>query len=105
MIVSDSEKRWLVTGIAINKIVAPVLRDVVKQGMDTHYTNLDTYCSDLTSPCTLAMQTYHQVHADSNLRRLKFQNINNNLINHGNHTSLYNYNVKSSVNLAKFIAR
>jgi len=32
---------------------------------------------------------------------LKFQNINNNLNNHGNHRNLYNYNVNSSVELAK----
>ena len=101
MMVSDSEKRWLVIGIAINKVVAPVLRDVIKQGMDTHYTNLDTYCSGLTTPCTLATLTYHQFHADPNLRRLKFQNINNNLIIHRNPTSSYNYNVNSSVDLAK----
>ncbi|XP_022788923.1 uncharacterized protein LOC111328702 [Stylophora pistillata] len=93
MILSDSEKTWVVTGIAINKVVAPVLRDVVKQGMDVHYTNLDTYSSGLTTPCTLATLTYYEVHADPNLRRLKFQNINNNLIIHRNPTSSYNYTV------------
>ena len=105
MITSEEEKRWVVIGIAINKVVAPVLRDVVKQAMDTHFTNLDTYCSGLTTPCTLATLTYHQVNGDPNLRRLKFQNINNNLVNHGNHISLYNYSVNSSVDLAKLYLR
>ena len=105
MITSEEEKRWVVVGIAINKILAPVLRDVVKQGMDTHFTNLDTYCSGLTTTCTLGTLTYHQVNGDPNLRRLKFQNINNNLVNHGNHISLYNYSVNSSVDLAKLYLR
>ncbi len=100
MMVSDEEKRWLVVGIAMNKEAAPVLRDFVKQQMDTHYVN-NTYCHGLTAPCTLNTLTYHHVNADPNLKRLKFQNINNNLHNHGNHKNLYNYNINSSVDLAK----
>ena len=99
--VSDEEKRWLVVGIAMNKVTAPVLRNFVSQGIDTHYANMDTYCSGLTAPCTLKTLTYHQVNTDPNLRRLKFQNINNNLHLHGNHKNLYNYNINSSVDLAK----
>ncbi len=98
--VSDEEKRWLVVGIAMNKVAAPVLRDFVRQQMDTHYAN-NTYCHGLTAPCTLNTLTYHHVIADPNLRRLKFQNINNNLHNHGNRKNLYNYNINSSVDLAK----
>ena len=105
MKVSEAEKRWVVVGIAINKVVAPVLRDVVKQGIDIHYANLNAYCSGLTTSCTLKTLTCHQVSADPILRRLKFQNINNNLDNHGNHISLYNYSVNSSVDLAKLYLR
>ena len=101
MVVSDDEKRWIVVGIAVNKVAAPVLRDYIKQGIDTHYAKLDIYCSGLTTPCTLKTLTYHHVNTDPNLRRLKFQNINNNLRNHGNHKNLYNYNINSSVDLAK----
>ena len=100
MMVSDEEKRWLVVGIAMNKVAAPVLRDFIKQGMDTHYAN-NTCCHGVTTPCALNTLTYHQVNADPNLKRLKFQNINNNRNNHGNHKNLYNYNVSSSVDLAK----
>ena len=98
--VSDEEKRWLVVGIAMNKLAAPVLRDFIKRGMDTHYVN-NTYCHGVTTPCALNTLNYHLVNADPNLRRLKFQNINNNLYNHGNHKNLYNYDVNSSVDLAK----
>ena len=101
MIVSDEEKRWLAVGIAINKVVAPVLRDYIKQGMDTHYANLDIYCSGLTTPCSLKTLTFHHVNTDPSLKHLKFQNINNNLYLHGKQKNLYNYNVNSSVDFAK----
>ncbi|XP_078366896.1 uncharacterized protein LOC144650934 [Oculina patagonica] len=100
MMVSDEEKRWLVVGIAMNKVAAPVLRDFVRQQMDRHYAN-NTFYHGLTALCTLKTLTYPHVNADPNLKRLKFQNINNNLHNHGNHKNLYNYNINSSVDLAK----
>ena len=101
MMVSDEEKRWLVVGIAMNKVVVPVLRDFIKQGMDTCYTNLDIYCNGLTPPGALRTLTFHQVSTDPCFKHLKFQNVNNNLQLHGKHKRLYNYNVNSSVDLAK----
>ena len=101
MMVSDEEKRWLVVGIAMNKVAAPVLRDFIKQGMDTHYANLDIYCSGLTTPCTLTTLTYHHVRTDPSFKHFKFQNVNNNLHLHGKHKNRYNYNINSSVVLAK----
>ena len=99
--VSDEEKRWLVVGIALNKVAAPVLRDFIKQGMDTRYANLDIYCSSLATPCTLKTLTYHHVNTTPTLKHLKFQNVNNNLHLHGKHKNLYIYNINSSVDLAK----
>ena len=98
--VSDEEKRWLVVGIAMNKVAVPVLRDFIKQGMDTHYANLDAYCSGLTTPCTLKTLTYHHVSAYASFTHMHFQNVNNNHL-HGKHKTLYNYNINSSVDLAK----
>ena len=98
---TDEDKRWLVVGIAMDKVAAPVLRDYIEQGMKTHYTKLDTYCSGLTTPCTLKALTHRQVSAEPNLKRLKFQNINNNLHLHGKSTRGYNYSVNNSVDLAK----
>ena len=102
--VSDEEKRWLVAGIAMNKVAAPVLRDFIKQGMDTHYTNLDIYCSGLATPCTLKTLTHHQVNNDPCFEHLKFQNVNNNFQLYGmkkKDLHKYNYNINSSVDLAK----
>ena len=101
MMVSNEEKRWIVVGIATFKVAAPVLRDVVKQGMDTHYTNLDAHCSGLPTPCTLKTMTYLQVNADPSLKHLKFQNVNNNFHLHGKNRNLYNYCINDSKDLAK----
>ena len=70
---TDEGKRWLVVGITMNKEAAPVLRDFIKQEMNTHYTNLDAYCSGLTPGCTLKTLTRHQVTADRTLKRLNFR--------------------------------
>ncbi len=101
MMVSEEEKRWLVVGIAMNNVAAPVLRDFIKQGMDTSYANLDIYCRSLTPHCTLKTLTYHHVNTDPGFKHLKFQNVNNNVHSHGKHKKLYNYNINSSVDLAK----
>ena len=97
--ISDEEKRWIVVGIAMNKVAAPVLRDAIKQGMDTNYANLDRHCQLLTPPCTLTTLNHGLVRADPFLRNLKFQNINNNHLVHG--VCNYNFNIYSSVDLAK----
>ena len=99
MMVSDEEKRWIVVGIAMNKVAAPVLRDAVKQGMDTNYANLERHCQLLHPPCTLTTLTHGLVQADPILKNLKFQNINNNHLLHG--VCNYNFNINSSVDLAK----
>ena len=97
--VSDEEKRWIVVGIAMNKVAAPVLRDAVKQGMDTNYANLNRHCQLLTPSCTVTTLTNGVVRADPILKNLKFQNINNNHLVHG--VCNYNFNINSSVDLAK----
>ncbi len=98
---SDEEKRWLVVGVAMVKEVAPVLRDTIKQGMDKHYNNLDANLSGLPVPCKLNTLTYTQASNNSILKSLKFENINNNSQTHGKSKKNYNYNVSSSVDLAK----
>ena len=99
MMVSDEEKRWIVVGIAMNKVAAPVLRDAVKQGMDANFANLDRHCQLLHPSCTLKTLTHGVVRADPILKNLKFQNINNNHLVRG--VCNYNFKINSSVDLAK----
>ena len=69
MDVLGNDKRWLVTLVTSNKVVAPVLQDIVKQGMDKLYALLNNYLNGLPTPYslqTLTMQRYaiwqqHQV--------------------------------------------
>ena len=99
--VSYEEKRWIVVGIAMNKVAAPVLRDAVKQGMDTNYANLERHCQLLHPPCTLKTLTHGVVRADPIFGRLKFQNINNNDHLYGKCYRSYNFSINGSVDLAK----
>ena len=98
MMVSDEEKRWIVVGIAMNKVVAPVLRDVIKAEMDTHYDDLDKH---LTPSCTLKTLTYPYANTDPHLNKLKFQNVNNNSVLHSNDKKSYCFTINSSVDLDK----
>ena len=98
MMVSDEEKRWIVVGIAMNKVVAPVLREVIKTGMDTHYDDLDKH---LTPGCTLKTLTYPYANTKPHLKKLKFQNVNNNSALHGSDKKSYCFTINSSADLAK----
>ena len=102
MTISENDKRWLVTLVAPNQIVAPVLRDFVKTGMDKLYTFLDNHL-----PSSLQTLTYPICHPasparpDPLLNGLKFKNINNNSDLHGSSKVNYDYKINSSVDLAK----
>ena len=70
--VTDNQKRWLVAGIALNKILIPQIRPYVEQGINTEYNNL---------------KTSHNIHGQSTSGRLKrwpagtflkYENINGN---------------------------
>lgn len=89
-VLSTNDKRWLVTLVASNKVVAPVLQDIVKQGMDKLYVTLDNYLRGLVPLCSLQTLTYADVcrlaatpNLASSLKDLNFGNINNNSGDHG----------------------
>ena len=102
MSLSKEEKRWLVVGIAMNKVAVPVLRDAVKQGMDTYYAQLDNHCQSQAPSCTLQSLTRGLVKSHPSIfRNLKFQNINDNENVHGKSDRNYNYTITDSIDLAK----
>ena len=110
MVVLSNDKRWLVTLVASNKFAAPVLQDIVKQGMDELYATLNNYLNGLPTPYSLQTLTYADVchlaatpSPASSLKDLNFGNINNNSSVHGNNKNTYNYNVNSSTFLIQFI--
>lgn len=98
---TDEHKRWMVVGIAMVKVIAPVLRDVVKQGMTDHYKSFDNFLH----PCKLNALTYADFRSKPSLENLKFENINNNSQTYKKDKKKdkkkYNFNVLSELDLAK----
>ena len=108
MDVLSNDKRWLVTLVTLNKVLAPVLTDIAKQGMENLYTHLDNLLNGLSTPCSLKTLTYADFcrltatpSPASFLESLNFGNINNNSDVHGKKKKAYNYNVSSPVDLAR----
>ena len=105
MDVLSNDKRWLVTLVTSNKVLAPVLTDIVRQGMDNLYTFLDNHLNGLPIPCSLITLTFADVRrlvaTPSPLEGLNFGNTNNNSDTHGQKKEAYNYSVSSPVDLAK----
>ena len=103
-----NDKRWLVTLVTLNKVVGPVSVDIVGKGMDELFAKLNNHLKGLPTPCSLQTLTYADVRhlaatssLASSLKDLKFENINNNSGALKGTKKAYNYNVKSSVDLAK----
>ena len=90
----ENEKRWLVVGICLNKLLLPALRKWVEQEMQKHYTALKTSHK-------INSQT-HGAHLKKDGRQqLNYGSINNNCTTHKKKIHLYDYSVKSSVELGK----
>ena len=99
---TDNQKRWLVVGIALNKILIPQIRPFVEQGINTEYNNL---------------KISHNIHNQGPLGRLqkwpasskkllKYENINGNDVCprlHGGrfNYSLFNCRVQSHMDFAR----
>lgn len=93
------EKRWLVVGICLSKVLTPAIRKVVEQELHQLYQNL------IQPPTNIQSQTsssYHKCLPPSTLR-LNYVNINNN-ITQASHRN-YDYSVKDEVSLAKLFVK
>ena len=67
---TENQKRWLVAGIALNKILILQIRPFVEQGINTEYTNLTNSHNIDTQSTSGRLQRWPQV--------LKYENINGN---------------------------
>ena len=93
------EKRWLVVGICLSKVLTPVLRKVIEQEIPQLYEML------IRSPTNIHSQTLKK-HLDKlppSTLRLNYININNN-VTQVSHKS-YDYSVKDVVSLAKLFVQ
>ena len=99
---TDDQKRWLVVGIALNKILIPQIRPFVEKGVNVEYNNLKI-------SRRIHVQGPHgrlQRWPASSKNLLKYENINGNVSRPKLHGGKFNYSsfdcqVKSHVDFAK----
>ena len=68
--VTDNQKRWLVVGIALNKILVPQIRPFVEQEVEKEYNILKTSNNIHTQSSSGRLEKWRKL--------LKYENINNN---------------------------
>jgi len=93
------EKRWLVVGICLSKVLTPVLRKVIEKEMQQLYQKL------LLPPTNIHSQTFasHSKCLPPSILRLNYININNNVMQASQHS--YDYSVKDDISLAKLFVK
>ena len=93
--VSEEQRRWVVVGICLNTVLAPVLRDNVK-------TKLDKWHYQLCQPpdeIHKQVPTHYKKNLSTSKHLLQYKNINNN--SSCKSSKIYDYAVKDSLSLAK----
>ena len=90
----ENQKRWVVIGICLNRVLLPVLRDFVGQEIPKHYASLNRAHG-------IDTQVFgsHLTH-DGRLQ-LNYGSINNNLRNFKKTVRLYDYKVGTSEDFGK----
>lgn len=93
------EKRWLVVGICLSKVLTPAIRKVIEQELHQLYQNL------IQPPTNIHSQTStsHQKYLPPSTLRLNYVNINNNITQSSHHS--YDYSVKDEVSVAKLFVK
>ena len=96
---SDHEKRWIVVGICLTKVLAPVVRKVLKNEMRIWLHHL------LKPPDEIDKQTFRTFKKKLPPSRLQLQykNINNNNVHKS--LSAYDYAVKDALSLTKLFVQ
>ena len=99
---TDEQRRWLVTGICLNKLLTPVLRTVLKKEISDWYHNILCH-----PPHQINKQTHtrHAKNLPPSKVQLNYGNVNKNYDNHKSKTSAYNYDIKSPESLAKLFVK
>ena len=96
---TDEEKRWLVVGICISKVLTPAMRKIIEQELQTLYQAL------IQPPTNIHSQTpaSHVKCLPPSGLRLNYININGNTTQTSHHS--YDYSVKDEVSLAKLFVK
>ncbi len=97
--VSDTERRWVVVGICLNKILTPALRKVLGNEIPKWHQNL------VKPPIEIDKQTSgkHVKNLPPSTIKLNYESINNNAIHKS--PRLYDHAVKDPLSLAKLFVK
>ena len=97
--VSDEERRWVIIGICLNKILTPELRKVLGNEIPKWYQTL------LRAPTEIDKQTFgkHVRNLPPSTMKLNYDSINNNVVH--KYAKLYDYAVKDPLSLAKLFVK
>lgn len=98
MNLSENDKIWLVVLVASNKTVTPLLRKLVPKGIKKLRDFLNDRLQNISTPCNIQTLTYSIYREDTYLKRLQFENINDNKVKKKED---YDYSINSLVDLAK----
>ena len=90
----DKQKRWVVIGICLNRLLLPVLRDFTGQEISKHYTSLK-------SSNRIDTQAFSSHLTHDGTLKLNYSSINNNWATFKRKERLYDYKVTTDVDLAK----
>ena len=90
----DKQKRWVVIGITLNRLLLPVLRDFAGKELGKHYTSLK-------SSRGIDKQVHPTHMKKDGSFDLNYGSINNNWRSFKRKVQLYDYKVASAENLAK----
>ncbi|XP_028408741.1 uncharacterized protein LOC114531307 [Dendronephthya gigantea] len=100
--VGDNERRWLIVGICLNKVLTPALREVLGNEIPKWYQSL------LPPPHEIDKQTLgrHKKKLPPSSLNLNYESINNNFTKHKSSVRRkYDYAVKDAVSLAKLFVK
>ena len=100
-IITDNQRRWVVVGICLNKLLTPVLRDTLRKEIPAWYSNL------CLPPKQINKQTFrkHAAKLPPSKMGLKYGNINKNYDKHKKLYYAYDYNVSDPESLAKLFVQ
>jgi hypothetical protein len=99
--ITDDQRRWVVIGICLNKLLTPILRNVLGKEIPVWYNSL------CLSPNQINKQTYkkHAAKLPPSKQTLNYHNINKNYDNHKLIHNAYDYNIKDPESLAKLFVQ
>ena len=99
---TDEQRRWMVTGICLNKLLTPLLRTVLKIEISDWYKNILCHPRYQIDKQT---HTRHTKNLPPSKVKLNYGNVNKNYDNHKSNTSAYDYDIKSPESLAKLFVQ